>query len=82
MRKVFLICLALSPIVTEAQNIIDFTFVGTNPQRKALTYTKYASLVAKSSSVVPNKYSFCYTISCFLSLVHNPLTYQDEMIKY
>lgn len=39
-RKVFLISLALSPIVTEAQNIIDFTFVGTNPQREALTYTR------------------------------------------
>jgi len=83
MRKVFLISLALSPIVTETQNIIDFTFVGTNPQREALTYTRsYTSLMAKSSSLVPNKYAFCYTISCFLSLVHNPLTYQDETIKY
>ena len=82
-RKVFLISLVLSPIVTEAQNIIDFTFVGIIAQREALTYTRsYTSLVAKSSSLVPNSYFFCYTIPCFLNLVYNLLTYQDEMIKY
>lgn len=82
-RKVFLISIVLSPIVTEAQNIIDFTFVRTNTQREALTYTRsYTSLVAKSSSLVPNNYFFCYTIPCFLSLVYNLLTYQDETIKY
>ena len=69
--------------VTEAQNIIDFTFVGINAQREALMYTRsYTSLVAKSSSLVPNNYFFCYTSPCFLSLVYNLLTYQDEMIKY
>lgn len=77
------VCLALSPIVTEAQNIIDFTFVEPTPrERETLAYTKYTSLSGKIQLHGPNKYSFCYTISCFLSLVHNPLTYQDEMIKY
>ena len=73
MRKAFQISLALSPLVTEAPNIIEFTFVGTNPQREALKYTRsHTSLVAKSSSLVPNKNSFCYTSPVLSALYITP----------
>lgn len=65
MRKAFQISLALSPLVTEAPDITEFTFVGTNSQREALKYTR------SHPSLVPNPApgSLIKTLSATLVLV-------------